>query len=230
MGIAATEPDLLALPSLARRPLGSAVVRPANSFDRSHGDARFGRDLSVLFFQDRKRDRIMVVNASQRRLWYLAIGSLRTILVEHVEPDEFGARSRFLAHVSNFPSYACFLAGRSKAEQPPIPIRPLFDCRHLEEKLIRPRAPDCATDHEPGLFIGNNVGFGIGEIGSHPRDQMDATTVQHEHHPALQSRRRNSVSPAESFRRSPSFRLPSNVFVDARADAVSPKNQVMTAR
>jgi hypothetical protein len=89
-------------PSLARRPLGSAVVGPANSFDRSHGDARFGRDLSILPFQDRKRDRIIVVNASERKLWYLAIGSLRTILVEHVEPDEFGARSRFLAHVSIF--------------------------------------------------------------------------------------------------------------------------------
>src|SRR6516164_7291167 len=89
-----------------RRPACLAIVGPANSFDRSHGDARFGRDRSILFFQDRKRDRIMVVNARQRRLGYLAIGSLRTILVEHVEPDEFSARSRFLAHVSIF-SHVC---------------------------------------------------------------------------------------------------------------------------
>jgi hypothetical protein len=186
-------------PSLARRPLGSAIVRPANSFDRSHGDARFGRNLSVLFFQDRKRDRTMVVNASQRGLWYPAIGSLRTLLVEHVEPDDFVARSRFLSHVSIF--------------------LPTLVSWQAAQKLRNLRFP-----------IGNNEGFGTGEIGSHPRDQMDATTVQHERHPALQSRRGDSVCPAESFGRSPSFRLPSNVFVDARAHAISSKNQVMTAR
>jgi len=68
--------------------------------DRSHRDARFGRALSVLLFEDSKRGRVRVVSVSQRRLWYLAIGSLRTMLVEHVEPDEFSARSRFLAHGS----------------------------------------------------------------------------------------------------------------------------------
>jgi hypothetical protein len=114
--------------------------------DRSHRDARFGRALSVLLFEASKRGRVRVVSASQRRLWYLAIGSLRTVLVEHVEPDEFGA-SRFLVHVSIFlPTLVSWQAAQ-KAEQPPIPIRLLFDCRHLQEKFIRPRAAVCATGH-----------------------------------------------------------------------------------
>ena len=103
----------------------------------------------------------MVVNARQRKLWHLAIGSLRTILVEHVEPDEFSARSRFLAHVSNFPSYICFLAAAEKQSN----LRFQFDGSSIaiifRENSFDRRVCSDATSVELGLFIGNNEAFGI---------------------------------------------------------------------
>jgi hypothetical protein len=101
----------------------------------------------------------MVVNANQRRLWYLAIGSLRTILIEHVEPDEFGARSWFLAHVSIFlPMLVPWQAAQKLSN-----LRFHFD--RSSTAVICRKNSFGATCHEPGLFIGNNEGFGIGEIG-----------------------------------------------------------------
>src|SRR4051794_1768959 len=70
----------------------------AHALDRDGGKARLLRDRAVLLLDDRARG-LVAIEAAQHRARHLAVGSLRAILVEHVEQHEFSAGSGFLGHL-----------------------------------------------------------------------------------------------------------------------------------
>src|SRR5262249_8317596 len=69
----------------------------ANTLDDWGGKTRPLGDLPILFFNNRSSGTVAVYSA-QGRAWNLAVGSLRTILIDDVEQYVFNARSRFPSH------------------------------------------------------------------------------------------------------------------------------------
>jgi hypothetical protein len=78
-------------------PRRSFAAGSANPFDRQGRIAGLFGDKPVLFFQDRERGSIKV-DAAEHRTRDPAIGSLRTVFIEHVKRHEFGSGSRFSGH------------------------------------------------------------------------------------------------------------------------------------
>src|SRR5262249_4699140 len=80
--------------------LGLFRASATDALDRAAWHAGLCRDLRVLFF-DNGPGRFVAFETAERRARNPAVGSLRAVLVHHVEQDEFanGSRSGFTSHV-----------------------------------------------------------------------------------------------------------------------------------